>query len=62
MSVKVQMVNGSFDWPLHPYTPEREAAFIRYLVLEGFVVSLWPQMCGRIDEEANWAFFFRAQN
>ena len=37
-------------------TSQREAAIIRYLVLEGFVASLWPQMCPRIEEEAAWAF------
>ena len=41
---------------LVPLKPEQEASFIRYLVLEGFVASLWPQMCGRIEEEAGWAF------
>jgi hypothetical protein len=39
-----------------PLKAEQEASFIRYLVLEGFVASLWPQMCGRIEEEAGWAF------
>jgi hypothetical protein len=39
-----------------PLKAEQEASFIRYLVLEGFVASLWPQMCGRIEGEAGWAF------
>jgi len=39
-----------------PLSADQEAAFIRYLVLEGFVASLWPQMCGRIEGEAGWAF------
>ena len=39
-----------------PLTPEREAALIRYLALEGFLVSLWPEMKGRIEEETRWAF------
>jgi hypothetical protein len=37
-------------------SPKREAALIRYLALEGFLVSLWPEMKGRIEEEAGWAF------
>jgi hypothetical protein len=37
-------------------SPQREAALIRYLALEGFLVSLWPEMKGRIEEEAGWAF------
>jgi hypothetical protein len=37
-------------------SPEKEAALIRYLAMEGFLVSLWPEMKERIEEEANWAF------
>ena len=39
-----------------PISSKQEAALIRYLVLEGFVESLWPEMWGRIEEEASWAF------
>lgn len=37
-------------------TPEREAALIRYLALEGFLASLWPEMRERLQEETEWAF------
>jgi hypothetical protein len=37
-------------------TPEREAALVRYLALEGFVSSLWPEMKERLQEEVEWAF------
>jgi len=37
--------------------PEREAACIRYLVNEGLIEELWPQMSQKIKEEADWAFF-----
>lgn len=37
-------------------TPEREAALIRYLALEGFLGSLWPGMKERLQEETEWAF------
>ena len=37
-------------------TPEREAALIRYLALEGFLGSLWPEMKERLREETEWAF------
>jgi hypothetical protein len=37
-------------------TPEREAALIRYLALEGFLGSLWPEMKERLQEETEWAF------
>lgn len=37
--------------------PEREAAFIRYIVNEGLVENIWQGMSKRIEEEANWAFF-----
>lgn len=39
-----------------PLTPEREAALIRYLALEGFLISLWPEMKERLQKEAEWAF------
>ena len=38
------------------FTQEREAALIRYLALEGFLVSLWPEMRERLQEETEWAF------
>ena len=34
----------------------REAAFVRYLIQEGLVENLWPQMSKQIQEEAHWAF------
>jgi hypothetical protein len=37
-------------------TPEREAALVRYLALEGFLLSLWPEMKERLQEEVEWAF------
>jgi hypothetical protein len=37
-------------------TPEREAALIRYLALEGFLGSLWPEMKERLQDETEWAF------
>jgi hypothetical protein len=40
-----------------PVSPEREAAFIRYLINEGLSEEMWPQISRRIEEEANWAFF-----
>ena len=40
-----------------PLRPDREAAIIRYLVLEGFVSRLWPELSESIEEEASWAFF-----
>lgn len=39
-----------------PLTPQREAALIRYLALEGFLASLWPEMRERLEEETEWAF------
>jgi hypothetical protein len=39
-----------------PLTPEREAALIRYLALEGFLGSFWPEMKERLQEETEWAF------
>ena len=37
-------------------TAHEEAALIRYMALEGFLISLWPEMKDRIEEEAGWAF------
>ena len=39
-----------------PLSPEREAELIRYLAVEGFLVSLWPEMKERIEDETAWAF------
>ena len=39
-----------------PVSPAREAAFIRYIIQEGLINNLWPQMSKQIEEEANWAF------
>jgi hypothetical protein len=39
-----------------PLNPQREAALIRYLALEGFLASLWPEMRQRLEEETEWAF------
>jgi len=39
-----------------PVNPAQEAAFIRYLVNEGLVEAMWPNISGQIEEEANWAF------
>jgi hypothetical protein len=36
---------------------EREAAFIRYLIHEGFIEKTWPRLKAKIQEEADWAFF-----
>ena len=36
--------------------PAQEAAFIRYLVNEGLIEAMWPDMSRQIEEEANWAF------
>jgi hypothetical protein len=38
-------------------SPDREAAVIRYLINEALSEDMWPQISGRIEEEANWAFF-----
>jgi len=35
---------------------EREAACIRYLVNEGLIEELWPQMSRKIIGETDWAF------
>jgi hypothetical protein len=35
---------------------EQEAACIRYLVNEGLIEELWPQMSRKIMEETDWAF------
>ena len=34
----------------------REAAFIRYMVHEGLIEGMWPQMSRQIEEESDWAF------
>ncbi len=34
----------------------REAAFIRYLIREGLIENLWPQMSKQLEREADWAF------
>ena len=39
-----------------PLTPEREAAFIRYIVNEGLIENIWRETSKKIEEEANWAF------
>lgn len=39
-----------------PVCPEQEAAFVRYMVHEGLIESLWPQTRKQIEEKANWAF------
>ena len=41
---------------LSPISPEGEAAFIRYLVREGFIEKRWPRLSAHIQEEASWAF------
>jgi hypothetical protein len=38
-------------------TPEREAAFIRYIVNEGLIENIWRETSKKIEEEAKWAFF-----
>jgi hypothetical protein len=37
--------------------PEREAAFIRYMVYEGLIEEMWPDMIDKIEREARWALF-----
>jgi len=37
-------------------TPEREAAFIRYIVNEGLLEDFWQGLSKKIKEEATWAF------
>jgi hypothetical protein len=37
-------------------SPVQEAAFIRYIIQEGLIENLWPQMSKQIEEDANWAF------
>ncbi|HKM58435.1 MAG TPA: hypothetical protein VJX28_06790 [Chthoniobacterales bacterium] len=34
----------------------KEAAVVRYMVNEGLIESLWPQMSKQIEKDANWAF------
>ena len=36
--------------------PAKEAAVVRYMVNEGLIENLWPQMSKQIEEDANWAF------
>jgi len=51
--------NGGKEFRLFstpPVSPAREAAFIRYIIQEGLIYDLWPQMSKQIEEEANWAF------
>ena len=51
--------NGASEFRLlssPPVNPEQEAAFIRYLVNEGLIEIMWPNMSGQIEEEAGWAF------
>jgi hypothetical protein len=42
------------SWPR--FSPEREAACIRYIVHEGLIEEFWPHMSEKIKLEANWAF------
>ncbi len=37
-------------------SPAQEAAFVRYIIHEGLIEDLWPQISKQIEEEANWAF------
>jgi len=37
-------------------SPAQEAAFIRYMIHEGLIEDLWPQMSKQIEEDADWAF------
>ena len=37
-------------------TREQEAAFIRYIVNEGLVETIWPGMGKKVAAETNWAF------
>lgn len=39
-----------------PVNPVQEAAFIRYMIHEGLIEAMWPQMSKQIEKEANWAF------
>jgi hypothetical protein len=36
--------------------PAKEAAVVRYMVNEGLIENMWPQMSKQIEEDANWAF------
>jgi hypothetical protein len=36
---------------------DQEAAVIRYMLHEGLIETMWPQMSEKIQEEAHWAFF-----
>jgi hypothetical protein len=42
----------SYPW----LNPSKEAAVVRYMVNEGLIENLWPQMSKQIEEDANWAF------
>jgi hypothetical protein len=60
VAYETQMAEGRKQFRLTsslPLRPEREAALIRYLVVEGFVSRLWPQLSESIEEKASWAFF-----
>jgi hypothetical protein len=51
--------NGASEFRLlstPPVNPVQEAAFIRYLVNEGLIATMWPNMSRQIEEEASWAF------
>jgi hypothetical protein len=55
-----KIANGSRQFRLisfPPLRPQREAAFIRYIVNEGLIENIWRQKSRQIEEEANWAFF-----
>ena len=39
-----------------PVRIAQEAAFVRYIVNEGLVDELWPDLSERIKAEADWAF------
>jgi hypothetical protein len=55
-----KIANGSGQFRLIsflPLSPQREAAFIRYIVNEGLIENIWRDKSRQIEEEANWAFF-----
>jgi hypothetical protein len=37
-------------------SPAKEAACVRYMVNEGLIENMWPQMSKQIVEDADWAF------
>jgi hypothetical protein len=39
-----------------PVSFAKEAAFVRYMVNEGLVEDMWPQITKQIEEDSNWAF------